>query len=387
MPNEVILLVGGNPLPNYVAAHALRCTHEIDQVHLLYTDEVEDVKNNLLDRLRASSFCCRESYICDAGDACAIRDACRDICKDSHLHYTGGTNTMAAHVHAEWKVVCDDANQASYLFARDDQLIFDDGTKKSIPSHIQLDLPTLATLHGLTNAAPRSSDALSCAPQLPTDANAIAERVFCTPDLAQEMYDGVPDKESVFKKNPFDPSARGLKLSIGGSIPDSSWSNKQIKPWLKFLRGVWLEEWVCQQIKNTREINCKYLYAGIEPKIKGRPFELDVVAIRGHHLYVMSCTISANTGLCKSKLFEVAMRARQLGGDMARSALVCLAEQSVVDNLQKDVESLSESSRVPRVFGLKDIQEWMGHKGSPPNLKSLIQWLTDRQVGKIPCQY
>ena len=378
MPNEVILLVGGNPLPNYVAAHALRCTHEIDQVHLLYTDEVEDVKNNLLNCLNASSFSCRESYIRDAGDASAIRDACRDICEDSHLHYTGGTNTMAAHVHAEWKDVCSDANQASYLFARDDQLIFDNGTKESIPPSIQLDLPTLATLHGLTDANPRSSSASPTDPPQPSDADVIAERVFCTPKLAQQMYEEVPDKESVFKKKPFDPATKGLTLSIDDPIPDPCWSNRQIRPWLKFLRGVWLEEWVYQQIKDTGMIDYKYLYVGIEPKIKGRPFELDVVAIRGHHLYVMSCTISANTGLCKSKLFEVAMRARQLGGDMARSALVCLAERSVVDNLQKDVESLSESSRVPQVFGLDSVREWMGYRGSAPNLTSLSNWLTDR---------
>ena len=376
MPNEVILLVGGNPLPNYVAAHALRCTHEINQVHLLYTDEVEDVKNNLFQCLTTSSFSCRESYIRDAGNAEAIRYACGDICNDSHLHYTGGTNTMAVHVHAEWEDVCSDPNQASYLFARDDLLIFDDGTKESISSHIQLDLPTLATLHGLTDADLRSSSAFPTDPQL-GDADVIAQHVFCKPKLAQQMYDEVADKESVFKKNPFDPSAKGLTLSIGGPIPDNSWSNRQIKPWLKFLRGVWLEEWIYQQIKNTGEINCKYLYVGIEPKIKGRPFELDVVAIRGHHLYVMSCTISANTGLCKSKLFEVAMRARQLGGDMARSALVCLAEQRVVDNLQKDVESLSESSRVPQVFGLNDVRGWMGYGGSAPNLTSLSDWLKD----------
>lgn len=376
MPNEVILLVGGNPLPNYVAAHALRCTNEINQVHLLYTDEVEDVKNNLL-RCLTPSFCCKESHIRDAGDASAIRAACSDICNDSHLHYTGGTNTMAVHVHAEWTDLCADSNQASYLFARDDQLIFDDGTKKAIPSSIQLDLPTLATLHGLTDADPRSSGASPDAPQLPDDANMIAERVFCKPELAQQMHDEVPDRESVFKKKPFDPTDKGMRLSTG-PIPNSGWSNRQIKPWLKFLRGEWLEEWVYQKIKDTGVINCKYLYAGIRPKIASREFELDVVAIRGHHLYVVSCTTDATTSRCKSKLFEVAMRARQLGGDMARSALVCLAEQSVVENLQKDVESLSESSRVPQVFGLDHVREWMGYGGSAPDLTFLINWLTDK---------
>lgn len=44
---ELILLVGGNPLPNYVAACVLKNKLGIEWVHLFYTRQVEDVKNNL----------------------------------------------------------------------------------------------------------------------------------------------------------------------------------------------------------------------------------------------------------------------------------------------------------------------------------------------------
>ncbi len=393
MPNEVILLVGGNPLPNYVAARALRCTHGIDKAHLLYTEEVEEEKNNLLKCLSHDGFSFSEPSIIDAGDASEISRACENICGDSHLHYTGGTNTMAVHVHKKWMCRGGQPDRASYLFAKTDQLIFDDGTKKKIPSSIQLDLKTLADLHGLTDAAP-SSSSYTMDPQVPNDANVIAESVFCNPNLAKTMYEKVErpklknnevktQSDGDFNKNPVYPSKDwGLILSQTDPIPHSCWTTNQGKSWRKFLRGEWLEEWVYQKIKDIKwpkGINPPYLYVGIKPKIKGREFELDVVAIRGHHLYVVSCTTDTTSYLCKSKLFEVAMRARRLGGDLARSALVCLAKRSVVDNLQKDVDSLSESSsRTPRVFGLDSVNGWMGGRRSDPNLTSLCNWLTDR---------
>ena len=104
MPEKVILLVGGNPLPNYVAALALKEKRGIEKVHLLWTPEVEDVKKNLMlclkERYGFGSL--EETYIPDAGDASGIRSACEEIVRNSHLHYTGGTNVMAAHIHAVW---------------------------------------------------------------------------------------------------------------------------------------------------------------------------------------------------------------------------------------------------------------------------------------------
>lgn len=104
-PKELILLVGGNPLPNYVAACALKDKLRIEQVHLFYTKQVEDVTNNLRECLKKKGFQLRDSdsFIDDAASAEKIRRACNDIARGSHLHYTGGTNTMAVHVYAEWK--------------------------------------------------------------------------------------------------------------------------------------------------------------------------------------------------------------------------------------------------------------------------------------------
>lgn len=73
------------------------------------------------------------------------------------------------------------------------------------------------------------------------------------------------------------------------------------------------------------------------------------------------------------------MRARQMGGDLARSALVCLIDGpddkgEFVEQLRADITSVWDAPNVPRVFGLADLREWAGTTGEP-NLNSLVEWL------------
>lgn len=73
------------------------------------------------------------------------------------------------------------------------------------------------------------------------------------------------------------------------------------------------------------------------------------------------------------------MRSRQLGGDLARSALVCLidgqdSQGKYIDQLRGDVASVWEAPNKPEVFGLADLREWTGTAGSP-NLDALKRWL------------
>jgi len=111
----------------------------------------------------------------------------------------------------------------------------------------------------------------------------------------------------------------------------------------------------------------------------GRHFEIDVAVVRGHRLYVISCTQSARLADCKGKLFEVSMRARQLGGDLARSAVVCLLNGSdkkgpYVDQLRHDIEDIWDAPNTPKVFGFDDLREWSGIAGGA-GVESLKKWL------------
>lgn len=69
-----------------------------------------------------------------------------------------------------------------------------------------------------------------------------------------------------------------------------------------------------------------------------RDFELDVVAVLGYQLLVISCSMSSEHGTLKRKAFEVLHRAKQVGGTGARSVLVCALSAADALSLMRDVE-------------------------------------------------
>ncbi len=89
--------------------------------------------------------------------------------------------------------------------------------------------------------------------------------------------------------------------------------------------------------------------------------------VRGHRSYFISCTTDTTKALCKSKLFEIAVRSQQLGGDLARAALVCLADDNTVAALHADVDDMWGASNTTRAFGLSDIRTWSECGGKQPN--------------------
>jgi len=165
---------------------------------------------------------------------------------------------------------------------------------------------------------------------------------------------------------------------IISQVPEQEWEEKQYKKWCKFLSGGWLEIWCGTLVREV--LNGSEVYVGIDCKrLNGRQFEIDVAVVRGHRLYVISCTTDNKIGMCKSKLFEVALRARQLGGDLARSALVCLLHGGdgrgpYVAQLRQDVTDIWDAPNTPQVFGLDDLREWAGTNGRPDTV-SLKEWL------------
>ncbi|OPZ83159.1 MAG: hypothetical protein BWY76_02406 [bacterium ADurb.Bin429] len=152
---------------------------------------------------------------------------------------------------------------------------------------------------------------------------------------------------------------------------DSSTPIRLAKTWLGFLRGMWLERWTAALIEQTDST------LGVAYNVKAyrgaRDFELDVVALRGHRVYVLSCSTDRYPGLCKTKAFEAAFRAQQLGGGLARSAFAGFlgaADPRHQALVQQDVAESWGSTTSPHIFGLDDLRAW--HQG---NLASLKAWL------------
>jgi len=395
LPEDLILLVGSNPLPNFVSVALLRPK----RVHLVHSEETKTVCQRLANCLGKQLQCevvGTEKYrIGNASDVSEIRRIAERLPMGCALNYTGGTKVMAAHVLDVWKHQKGGRDDwASYLDDKSDKLLFDDGTEVAIEEKVPMALTTLTDgLHGL------QVKTRTPVPGGPTedDAAVVAKAVCGQVSLASQLYQhshkstdrGVKWKTAKeVREQPISLASVGAELSAS-LIPREGSTSAQIDVWLRFLGGDWLEDYVASLLYGVQSKAPVvegappnwFIHKGVTDNSR-RDFEVDVVLLRGHRLYAVSCTTEAQDHhLCQSKLFEVALRARQLGGDLARFAFVCLLSRDSQGNewadiLENKIGSAWEAHFRPRVFGLRHLREWIGTNGTNGNLSSLQEWLT-----------
>ncbi len=376
--DQLFLLVGSNPLPNLLATLVLKP----ESVRFFYSPETEKIKDLLRERLKAivgeESLC--ENCIGDATDADEVRKTFPSISDGAHLHYTGGTKIMAVHARMAFRDAGGKDEHASYLDERKGVLRFDDGHEIDLSKQrIELTIDDILGLHEIEHILTDKQSRIMPTEQ---DSQAIASVVLNDPGFALKLYNIHQEKGTRYnfseaKQQPLDLSELVDGLSIP-QLPGNDWTEDTYKKWCKFLRGEWLETWCSTLVRGivvgteiSVGVNCK--------RANGRELQIDMAVVRGHRLYVISCTTDTKIQLCKFKLFEVAMRARQLGGDLSRSALVSLLHGSNgkgawVDQLRNDVADIWEASNTPQVFGLDDLKEWAGID-CKPDTSSLKDWL------------
>ncbi|HBY76365.1 MAG TPA: hypothetical protein DEG47_05010, partial [Cyanobacteria bacterium UBA11148] len=156
-------------------------------------------------------------------------------------------------------------------------------------------------------------------------------------------------------------------------IPEPSKDKKKKYPKeiCKWLEGVWLEDFVLQKLTDIQEqekeeinnnvkkeeerlideLGMSFNFPEKEKEELGH-FEFDVAFLRGYQLFALSCTTDSDPGLSKLKLFEAYRRARQMGGDEARVALVCCYDKP--EKIKKGFMSQIPDDKV-NVFGSGDL--------------------------------
>jgi hypothetical protein len=168
--------------------------------------------------------------------------------------------------------------------------------------------------------------------------------------------------------------AMGEELGLVGSgdlklaVATEQGHFKEEEEFCKWLNGGWLESAVLSALRDCSEtlhLNgcCMNLYlipARDQEQGHRVKFEFDVVAMRGYQLFAFSCTTesgneSGGTWLLKQKLFELCIRARQMGGDEACAALVGCMEQEKADKLEQEVRSAIGPEVHIRVFGREQL--------------------------------
>ncbi len=369
---NLFLLVGTNPLPNYVAAKLL--LKPGGHLYLVHTSDTGEIANRListlgLDGRHATKFPVREA---DGDD---ISRQVSRYARDKHdvgLNYTGGTKTMAVHAYRAVEKACPGA-VFSYLDARTLSMVVEhrDSPDRTIPVAflVQLQIQTLLALHGYT----LKHDPIE-KPFQPKVCQELARipckdlRSWCDETLRHGPMTSIR-KKSDLRSIPLPVSEPFNAVSAhwhGATTLDDLaglWKLR-VDKLAKWLDGKWLEHytlWALRQIASE----CQIHQAGVSFEPRERDFEFDVAAMRGYQLFAVSCTTESKKRVLKLKLFEAYVRARQMGGDEARVGLVCCAPSDNPDNnperIQSEIEETWDAKGKVHVFGAEHLANLPRH--------------------------
>ena len=417
--DRLLLLIGENPLPSYVAARTLLKAGGTP--YLVYTSHTKEQADRVRDLLRARSPTLQPCQYIALGDYESdsyyiqkeIQEAIKPHIQEKWgLNYTGGTKPMAAHAYRALLKLQPHA-VFSYLDPRRLEMCIDREEGERIRKKVELEilLTDLFELYSLKLQSSPTTQAI-----LPDAAHAFAHqfhhdklladswRNWCNgtlrklakkknsdkwlsktdlqrlelpltyvlleeQDLSDEIstglqkhfnadvnclslqiarYKGLSDKIKAVLQKYFAASANTLSLQQA----KEQGGFQEHEHLCKWLDGIWLEHYTLQQVQSIAaeyNIHDSALSFPIKNPQTGKDkFELDVAFMRGYQLFAISCTTDSSPGLCKSKLFEAYLRAKQLGGDEARVALVCCSDQP--DALKRQLEVMLENPQI-RVFG------------------------------------
>ncbi len=410
--DHLFLLVGTNPLPNWVAIKLLlRNGGRIYLVHSKTTLKVaKRLENHLLSQSQKNFKCVAVS---DEHSAHAVRQVIENELKSITsgsigLNYTGGTKVMAVHSYRAMEERGRQKVVFSYLEAPEFLMQFDPivdqarnvnyptGHKEQVGlvEDVRLTLEELFSLHEvdrLKQAIDRNfrvEAAYSSLSDLHSaESGRRVWRGICSNSL---KYGKTHPPPRGVKSGEFRPEAglkkeklnwQSLNPAISSPladiaealIPGGSGGDKTLEDVVnhrpkefstatdlaKWLDGEWLEDYTLQQII-YRQKECEVWDYGRNVRSqKPIKFQADVAATRGYQLHLISCYSGDEDQSCKLKLLEAVTRARQLGGEAARAALVCCAEDPRY--IERQVGDLWDLTDQVKVFGRADLNK-LGEK-------------------------
>jgi len=412
--DHLFLLIGENPLPNYVAAKLL--LNESGTAYLVHTRDTKERATRLQSILLKKEINLKAVELRSLGDyesdahyiQTEINKTLERISSGKvGLNYTGGTKVMSVHsymtlFYEEIKERLENKKNDkiykrrsnvifSYLDPRKLEMCIDreDGERKHIkikPNTLEVKLLDFFELHGLYLKNTPIKEA-----QLPNLATAFAQvfsnetkrylwlhrfyNNYC--DKARKNKSGSDNLRGEWKSQ---TELKELSISLEElpeeivlefkkasfvtvdnklSLMKVQETNifKKLKHFCEWLDGLWLEHYVLEQVKSISQNQLIHDYGlNFEIPIEGTKdgCQFDVAFTRGHQIFAISCTTSSDRKLCKIKLFEAYLRARQMGGDEARVALVCSSNEP--DSLKAEISDALANKKIA-VFGCEDLTD------------------------------
>ncbi|WP_016949981.1 Card1-like endonuclease domain-containing protein [Anabaena sp. PCC 7108] len=381
--DHLFLLVGENPLPNYVTANLLLKKDGTPYlVHTTGTETQAKRLKNILDRdeerkgFQPAQLISLGKY---ESDAYHIQDEIRRKIQGLKngkigLNYTGGTKAMAVHAYRAVLSESRPDTVFSYLDSRSLEMCIDREDRERIhikvtPDVLQVDLKKVFELHGWKWGSdpidePKLIKAAKAFAEFHTkEDGVIAWRNWCDQILRPVTKDKKSkwlEEKELKKIDPLSletvnsqPQIKSALIELGLTGEELSLDvvkeqGKKLKHVCEWLDGEWLEHYVLQQVQEFSEKwlihdSATSFWISTENNPKQNKFQFDVAFMRGYQLFAISCTTDKTKQLCKSKLFEAYIRAQQLGGSEARVALVCCASQKDVNALQTEISNVFSS--------------------------------------------
>jgi hypothetical protein len=377
--DNLMLLIGTNPLPNYVTAKLL--ANQNTRLHLLVTDEIikADIHKRLV-KLLGREMEDESQYLpVPSSNPQEILHLVAErilLCQGSWgLNYTGGKKSMSTHAYQAMEQTMAARKQKcvySYLDADTLKLIINYADQQISPyvhTYVKVTIQTILEMHGRGlhgyHENPFHPEVGATLVEFSQDhCNREKWREWANSNLKRP--DGGDLNQTQAKSIRITENAPAL---IAGKTLDelcSEWNQiKNPAEIAKWLHGSWLDDYIHAEAKiaaETTEIH--QVVSSLKPKGLSE-FEVDVVAMQGYRLFAISATTDDEKGLAKLKLFEVMVRARQMGGDEAKIALVTFSDNpKVIEKQAAEKFTLLRSDRriTPvRVFGIKDLPDLATH--------------------------
>ena len=341
MGTQLIFTVGTNPLPVWVAWHHLKDKLPSPvQVRFVHT------KGTIPERERLEEYCKDKDaeflnpIQTSAGNPKTVRGDIRVILNDLrndtnflHVHYTGGTKVMGVETVAALEASLPKGIRldTSYLDARASSgpaivnragnYWVDDARKGIDP-----DLCQIARLNGFTIAP--------------------FEYQYWSKEEKRLVTDKCPapgEPTSAKLEQGMDALCRGCWAT---SIEDRA-DQLEYGAYDAFQKA--LNRFRRTNYQLFHDVNARRAGA-TKPQI--RHFQLDVVAVLGYQIVVVSCTTDTAPSMAKQKAMEAYHRARQLGGDEARAVVLCGTHPKQADLIKAELQDETGSSDLPlQVWG------------------------------------
>jgi len=397
--STLTLLVGTNPLPNFVTTEYFLTTNtSLKTIILIYSEDNQkqsgtkkyvDNLQELLKSRHGDKLDIKKVHLSDVGNAEKIQSDLKQLKEyletnsSVHFNYTGGTKVMGIHVY-RWLEQYANNNiriSFSYLDARNFCIVSDGGEiSEDLREKVSLSIDEIIKLHGFK----RKNDSQD---------NIFKNAVEKFKEMIKEnrinnyfdSYKGFFRDEKndlIIKTNKMREKIQKLKeeikpqgafLEIIKLLPEdyrpfnddgsfnSKIDNKRFEKAAKFLDGEWLECFI-YDLLNEKKGNESKITVDMDWEIKKKSddydneFQIDVVLVKGYQLIGISCTTSDKKALCKGKGFEIFMRTRQIAGEESRAILITRLKEAEKIKVQQELEVDTGGKKNILVLGAEDFK-------------------------------